>query len=146
MRITSRGEYGLRALLDLAQRYGSDPVTSADIASRQQIPEAYLNQLLITLRKAGLVKSTRGPKGGHELAYPPDRITMADAILVLEGGYSPVDDLDEPLPLKAPREAAILRGVWRQIDAVVGQVLESTTLDDLCQRKRARDEQIMYYI
>jgi Rrf2 family cysteine metabolism transcriptional repressor len=146
MRISSRGEYGLRALLDLAQRYGKDPVTSADIASRQQIPEAYLNQLLIVLRKAGLVKSTRGPKGGHELAYPPDRITMADAILALEGSYSPVDDLDVPLPLEAPPEADILRGVWRQIDAVVGQVLESTTLGDLCQRKLARDQQIMYYI
>ncbi len=71
MRISSRGEYGLRALLDLAQHHGQDLVTSADIASRQQIPEAYLNQLLITLRKAGLVRSVRGPKGGHELAFPP---------------------------------------------------------------------------
>jgi Rrf2 family protein len=146
MRISSGGEYGLRALFDLAQHYGKDPVTSTDIASRQQIPEAYLNQLLITLRKAGLVRSVRGPKGGHELAYPPDRITLADAVTVLEGGYSPVEGLDMPLPLEAPPDAAILRGVWRQVDAVIGQVLESTTLDDLCQRKLARRQQVMYYI
>ena len=145
MRISSRGEYGMRALLDLAQRYGN-PVISADIASRQQIPEAYLNQLLITLRKAGLVRSTRGPKGGHALAYPPDRITLADAVVVLEGGYSPVENLDVPLSPEAPPEAGILRDVWRQIDAVIGQVLETTTLDDLCQRKPSRGRQRMYYI
>jgi Rrf2 family cysteine metabolism transcriptional repressor len=112
MRISSRGEYGLRALLDLAQRYGKHPVISAEIASRQQIPEAYLNQLLIALRKAGLVRSTRGPNGGHELAYPPNRITLADAVIALESSYSPVENLDMPLPLEAPPEADILRGVW----------------------------------
>ena len=142
MRISSKGEYGLRALLDLAQHYGKDPVTSADIAARQKIPESYLNQLLITLRKAGLVRSVRGPKGGHALVFPPDRITLADAVVVLEGGYSP----DTPLSLDAPPEADLLRDVWRQIDGVIGQVLESTTLGDLCRRKLARRGQIMYYI
>jgi Rrf2 family protein len=146
MMISSKGEYGLRALLDLAQRYGKDLVTSADIASRQQIPEAYLNQLLITLRKAGLVRSVRGPKGGHELAFPPDRITLADAIVALEGGYSPVENLDTSLSPDAPPEADLLRDVWRQVDGVIGQVLESTTLGDLCRRKLARRGQIMYYI
>jgi Rrf2 family cysteine metabolism transcriptional repressor len=146
MRVSSKGEYGLRALFDLAQRYGSDPVPSADIAARQQIPEAYLNQLLITLRKAGLVRSTRGPQGGHSLAYPPSSITLADAIIALEGTYAPADDLDRPPLPDEPLEAQILRDVWRRIEAVTGQVLEATTLDDLCQRKMARRNQIMYYI
>ena len=146
MNISSKGEYGLRALFDLALRYGNDPVTSAEIATRQHIPEAYLNQLLITLRKAGLVRSVRGPKGGHELAYPPDRITLADAVIALEGGYSPVADLDRSPNPDEPAEAEILRGVWRQVDAVIGQVLESTTLDGLCQRKLAPGQQNMYYI
>jgi Rrf2 family protein len=146
MRLSSKGEYGLLALFDLAERYGDDPITSADIARRQQIPEAYLNQLLITLRKAGLVKSVRGPKGGHELAFPPDRITLADAVIALEGGYAPVDDLEGPHSPDEPSEARVLRDVWREVDAVIGQVLESNTLDDLCQRKLARRQQIMYYI
>ena len=146
MRVTSKGEYGLRALFDLAQRYGAAPITSADIAARQQIPEAYLNQLLITLRKAGLVRSVRGPQGGHRLARPPASITLAEVVLVLEGDFSPIGGMDAPPPPDAPVEADILREVWCQVEAVIGQVLESITLDDLCQRKLAHERKIMYYI
>jgi Rrf2 family cysteine metabolism transcriptional repressor len=147
MRITSRGEYGLRALLDLAQRYGSSvPVTQADIAARQQIPEAYLNQLLTTLRKAGLVQSVRGPEGGHMMRRSPAHITVAEAVVALEGSISPAKGLDEPPASGEPLEAEVLREVWRDVQAAVDQVLESITLDDLCQRKLARERQIMYYI
>ncbi len=146
MRITSKGEYGLRALFDLAQRQGAAPTTSADIAARQQIPEPYLNQLLITLRKAGLVRSVRGPQGGHRLARPPASITLAEVVLVLEGNFSPIAGLDAPLPPDAPVEADILREVWRQMEAAIGQVLQSITLDDLCQRKLSHERKIMYYI
>lgn len=146
MTVSSKTAYGLRALFDLAERYGAGPVTSADIAARQQIPEDYLNRLLITLRKAGLVRSVRGPKGGHVLAHPPDYITLADAVIALEGSYSPVEGLDAQASLDEPVEADILRDVWREIEAAIGQVLESTTLDDLYQRKLARKRQVMYHI
>ncbi len=146
MRVTSKGEYGLRALFDLAQRQGAVPTPSADIAARQQIPEPYLNQLLIRLRKAGLVRSVRGPQGGHRLARPPTSITLAEAVLALEGGFSPIGGSDGSDPSDAPIEADILREVWRQVEAAVGQVLESITLDDLCQRKLAHERTIMYHI
>jgi Rrf2 family cysteine metabolism transcriptional repressor len=146
MRLTSKGEYGLRALFDLAQRYGSAPITSADIAARQQIPGDYLNQLLIILRKTGLVRSVRGPQGGHRLAHPPNRITLAEAVCALEGDYSLAKDLNASPPPDDPVEADILRDVWRQVDAAIAQVLESITLDDLCQRKLAREREVMYYI
>jgi Rrf2 family protein len=146
MKISSRGDYGLRALLDLAQRYDSAPIPSGDIAARQQIPEAYLNQLLITLRKAGLVRSARGPQGGHELARHPASITLAEAVVALEGGYSPAGNLDTLPSPGEPLEAEILREVWRQVEEAIAGVLESTTLDGLCQRKLARERQIMYYI
>lgn len=146
MRISSRGDYGLRALLDLAQRCDSDPAPSGDIAARQQIPEPYLNQLLLALRKAGLVRSTRGPQGGHELARHPANITLAEAVIALEGSYSPAADLDAPPSPGEPLEAEVLREVWRQIESAIAGVLESTTLDDLTQRKLARERQVMYYI
>ena len=146
MKISSRGEYGLRALLDLAQHYGSPPVPSADIAARQQIPEAYLNQLLITLRKAGLARSVRGPQGGHVLARPPTSITLAEAVVALEGSISLAKGLDVPPPRGEPIEAEVLREVWREVEATIGHILESITLDDLCQRKLARERQIMYHI
>lgn len=149
MRITSKGEYGLRALFDLAQRHGTAPATSADIAARQKIPEAYLNQLLITMRKKGLVRSVRGPHGGHRLARSPARITLADAVLALEGDLSPTGQLDTPTtPDDAgdAGDAGILHEVWREVEAAIRQMLESVTLDDLCQRKLAREQTIMYYI
>ncbi len=147
MRITSRGEYGLRALLDLSQRYGSSvPVTQADIAARQQIPEAYLNQLLAALRRAELVRSVRGPEGGHMMRRSPAEITVAEAVVALEGSISPAKGLDMPPTPGEPLEAEVLRGVWREVQVAITGVLESTTLDNLCQRKLARERQIMYYI
>ena len=146
MKISSKGEYGLRALIDLAQHYGKDPVTSADIAARQQIPEAYLNHLLITLHKAGLVRSVRGPKGGHVLARSPASITLTEAVIALEGGFSLVQAMNGAPPNDEPLEVAILNDVWRQVETAIEQVLASVTLEDLCQLKLAREQRIMYYI
>jgi Rrf2 family protein len=136
----------LRALLDLAEHAGKGPVPSAEIAARQQIPEPYLNHLLIALRKAGLVRSVRGPKGGHKLARPSNRITVADAVIALEGTYSPVEGKERRTAPDEPLEAEIVRGVWREVEAAIGEVLESITMEDLRQRKLAEQQRIMYYI
>ncbi len=85
MRVSSRADYGVRALFDLAQRYGQGPTQSRDIAARQGIPEAYLHQLLGALNRAGFVRSTRGPLGGHEIAHDPAEVTLLDILLVLDG-------------------------------------------------------------
>ncbi|MFO7169688.1 MAG: Rrf2 family transcriptional regulator, partial [Chloroflexota bacterium] len=97
MRISSKGEYGLRAMLDLAQRYGEGPVQSRDIHLRQGVDENYLNQILILLRRAGLIESVRGPQGGHRLARPPTQISVLEALIALEGPLLPSDSgRDEP--------------------------------------------------
>src|SRR5690242_18874885 len=85
MRLSSKTDYGLRALIDLALHEGGLPVQSHDIAMRQGIPESYLNQLLILLRRAGLIRSLRGPQGGHHLARPVRAISIADIIGALDG-------------------------------------------------------------
>ena len=95
MRISSKGEYGLRALFDLTQRYGAGPVQSHDIHVRQGIDENYLNQILISLRKAGLIESVRGPQGGHRLARPPAQITLLEVVTALEGPLLPPDSVRE---------------------------------------------------
>ncbi|MBA3468391.1 MAG: Rrf2 family transcriptional regulator, partial [Herpetosiphonaceae bacterium] len=92
MRLSTKGEYGVRALFDLAQHYGEGLIQSHDIADRQGISENYLNQLLIGLRKAGLIMSVRGPQGGHQLARPPQAISLLDALLVLEGPLLPTPE------------------------------------------------------
>lgn len=146
MRISSKGEYGLRALFDLAQRYGEGPVQSRDIHERQAIDENYLNQILISLRKAGLIESLRGPQGGHRLARPPDQITLLEALVALEGPLLSEDSGRESHTPTEPLDRELMHEVWCGMRGVLEHYLSSITLDDLWQRKRQRVGDVMYYI
>lgn len=146
MRISSKGEYGLRALLDLAQRYGEGPVQSHDIHERQGIDENYLNQILISLRKAGLIESLRGSQGGHRLARPPDRISVLDALVALEGPLLPDDGSRDGQTPAEPLDRELVREVWDGMRDALERYLAGITLDDLLQRKRKRTGDVMYYI
>ena len=146
MRISSKGEYGLRALFDLAQRYGEGPIQSRDIHTRQGIDENYLNQILILLRKAGLIESLRGPQGGHRLARPPEKISVLDALMALEGPLLPTDTLHDNLTPGDPTDRELIREVWCETRDILQQHLANLTVEDLCQRKRQREDELMYYI
>jgi Rrf2 family protein len=146
MRISSKGDYGLRALFDLAQRYGEGPVQSDEIARRQGIPVNYLNQLLITMRRAGLIESLRGPQGGHMLARSPELITLRDVLTALEGPLLPDEPSRDDLVPTAPEDHDIVDETWAALRQRIEGLLAETTLDDLCQRKRQRSGGVMYYI
>ena len=146
MRISSKGEYGLRALIDLAQRYGDGPIQSHEIHQRQGVDENYLNQILILLRKAGLIESIRGPQGGHRLARLPSQITLLDALVALEGPLLVADSGREGASPSEPLDRELVREVWIGAREVLESYLAGITLDDLCQRKRQRSGEIMYYI
>ena len=94
MRVSSRADYGVRALFELALRAGQGPIHSKEIAARQEIPEAYLHQVLGALSRAGLIKSTRGPLGGHELATPPSEVSIYEILTALDG----IDHKTHPHP------------------------------------------------
>ena len=142
MRVSTKGEYGVRALFDLAQHYGEGLIQSHDIAERQGISENYLNQLLIGLRKAGLLTSVRGPQGGHQLARPPQAISLLDALLVLEGPLLPTPESANTDSL----DGTLISDVWSDLRVVVESHLSDITLADLCQRKRQQLDSPMYYI
>jgi Rrf2 family protein len=146
MRISSKGEYGLRALFDLAQHYGEGPIQSHDIHQRQGIDENYLNQILILLRKAGLIESVRGPQGGHRLARPPAQIDLLEVLVSLEGPLLPADAGRDGLPPSEPLDRDVVRGVWDGARAALESYLRGITLDDLCQSKRQKSGEVMYYI
>ena len=146
MRISSKGEYGLRALFDLAQRYGEGPIQSHDIHQRQGIDENYLNQILILLRKAGLIESVRGPQGGHRLARPPAQITLLEAVVALEGPILPPDAGRDGAIVGEPVDRALVRDVWGGAREALESYLGSVTLEELCHRKRQRVGEVMYYI
>ena len=143
MKLSSRSEYGVRALLELAQRRGQGPIQSREIAERQDIPEAYLNQLLLTLRKAGIVQSLRGPAGGHQLARSPERVTMAEVVGALEG----LPRVESDAALAGDQtDAWAVRWLCGEIEESVACVLREITLETLLNRKRARDGALTYQI
>jgi Rrf2 family protein len=148
VRITTKGEYGVRALFDLAQHAGEGPIPSAMIAARQQIPENYLSQLLLTMRKAGLVQSIRGPQGGHMLARSPQAIDLGEVLTVLEGPIMPMDCVDPDFTDCCLLDSCVIRDVWRDLKAATDDVLYSTTLADLIHHHSpsTRETGLMYYI
>lgn len=145
MKISRKTDYGVRALIDLSQHYGQGEILSSDIAVRQDIPQPYLDQLLISLRKAGLVRSRRGPQGGHTLAKPPAQITLAEATAALEGSISPLSCVEEPHSCSHSPSCA-LRDVWQEIGEVTEKLLQATNIGALAQRQEHRQQKGAYYI
>jgi len=134
MRISTKGDYGVRALIELSHHYGEGPLQSAEIAARQRIPEPYLDQLLTTLRKAGFIRSVRGPQGGHALIRPPEDIRLSEVIRSLEGSLSPVSHLhDEGYQCRAAHE------VWHTVEEATREILDGVTIADLAAREMEYD-------
>ncbi len=133
MRLSTRGYYGLKAMFDLAQNYGSHPITLKSVAERQRISESYLEQLMAMLRKTGLVKSFRGAQGGYILAREPARITAGDVVRALEGPIAPVYCVNEEEPRECDEvDYCITRTVWLRVRDGITGILDSINLADLC--------------
>lgn len=137
MRVSTKGDYGIRALIELAHHYGDPkPMQSGDIAARQHIPESYLEQLLTLLRRSGFIRSVRGPQGGHALIRNPRELRVAEVIESLEGPIVLSDCLDERSPC-AKSGGCAQTDMWAAVkDAVLG-VLDNVTIGDLAERDRA---------
>lgn len=149
MKISSRGEYGVRAMLDLALHYGQGPIPLKTIAERQDISEHYLEQLIASLRKAGLVISHRGAQGGYELAAEPKEVIIGDIIRVLEGPIAPMDCVEDNHDNCSHTAKCATRVLWKKLQASMEKVLENTTLEWLVQeaiKLKATDDSFMYYI
>ncbi len=133
MRVSTKGDYGIRALVELAHRCGEGPVQSAEIARKQCIPEPYLDQLLTTLRRAGFIRSVRGPQGGHALVRQPNDIRLSEVIEALEGSLSPIACLDDSTCTK-PGVCA-QRDVWEEVRRATHSILSGVTIADLAEKE-----------
>lgn len=146
MKLSTKGRYGIHAMYDLAvcARDGQDaPVSLKAIAERQGIPEAYLEQLFAMLKKAKLVKSTRGAQGGYKLARQPGEISVGEVLRALEGGLSVVDCLDEA-ELCGKSCACPSRIVWKRLTDGINKIVDGITLSDMIdeyERQGAREEE-----
>ncbi|MCL6503492.1 MAG: Rrf2 family transcriptional regulator [Pirellulales bacterium] len=141
MRVSAKVEYACLAVFELAGAYaGEEPVRIRQIASRHGIPSRFLVQILLQLKGAGLVTSTRGAAGGYRLARPPDRITLWDVMSVIEGREEPAAN-----PADATPAAHVLAECWREAAAAQQGVLRRITFGTLIERAR-RQSANMYYI
>jgi Rrf2 family protein len=134
MRISTRGRYALRAMVDLAQHGDRGPVSRQDIAERQEISADYLAQLFMPLQSAGLVEGVKGPGGGYRLTRDPSLIRPGDVVRAVEGPVAVVH-CTLPCPAEDPAcrrmDRCVTHGLWRQVSEAVTEVLDSVTLRDL---------------
>ena len=147
MKLSTKGQYGVKAMFDLAMRYGEDCIPLKQVAESQFIPENYLEQLASQLRKAGLLESVRGPQGGYRLARSPQEITIGEIIRILEGPITLVDCApEEGQPSCVRAKACVTRNIWAKMAASIAAVVDSITLADLCQDARSKDSSPMLHI
>lgn len=146
MKISTKGRYGLKAMLDLAVNSLGDQVTLKSIAQRQDISENYLEQVFSILRKSGLVKSIKGPQGGYILGREASDITAGEILKVLEGSLSVSDGSDGDI--HDQYEHILSNCVWQRIDESINNTVDSITLEDLAAeyRKFAGGSSYTYYI
>ena len=142
MNFTAKEDYGLRAVLDLAVHDKSGPVQTREIALRQRIPEQFLEQLMASLRRAEVVRSTRGAGGGYSLSAAPDKITVGDVLRALSGPLVPTelvtgDGGGEGTAHDAP-EAVVVRGVWFSVRAALRETCDTLTLQMLLDKRNAQ--------
>lgn len=149
MKVSTKGHYGVKAMLDLAQHYGQGAIALKSVAERQDLSEHYLEQLIAGLRKAGLVKSVRGAQGGYILAREPEEIKVGDIIRVLEGPIAPVDCVNDEDPDKCSKsDYCITKNIWEKVKVSIEDVIDSITLADMCAdaEKAKMAKNFMYYI
>ena len=137
MKLSTRGRYGVRAMLELAMNAGKGPVPLRDLASRQEISAKYLEQLLIPLKSAGLVKSVRGARGGYLLAGSAEKITLYDVVRSLEGPLAPVECVEDPEYCDRVGGCTV-HLIWGEMGKMLVDFLTSITLTDLVHRQEER--------
>jgi len=133
MKVSSRGEYGVRAMVALAKHFGQGPMSITAVAKESSVPYAYLEQLIVPLRRAGLVESKRGAHGGYQLTRSPELMRVGEVYRVMEGPVAPMDCVSEdPADQTCPLiDGCQTRPVWIKVRDSIVDALDSMTLADL---------------
>lgn len=136
VKLSARGHYGLMAMGYLAQKEKDGPIPLKSIAQAEQIPEQFLEQILFSARKAGLVAATRGPRGGYRLSRPSEQITAGEIVRALEGSIAPVECLetDANNDCCSKTDSCTTKFVWEKLRDTMESVLDNITLREIAER------------
>jgi len=147
IRLSTKGRYGARVMLELALNYGKGPILLKEIAKVQGVSEGYLEHILPILKASGLVYSSRGANGGYVLAKEPKEITLRKVVEALEGSLNPVECVDRPSVCKKA-SGCVMRDIWRELGSKISETLDTVTLEDMVERdkNKSKKQPINYYI
>lgn len=138
MKISTKGRYALRLMLDLAYNHTGSFIPIKNISQRQDISDKYLEQIITQLSRAGLVKSARGAQGGYMLAKEPQEYTVGEILRLLEGNLAPVACVDDIKDACTRADECVTMEVWREIKDAVNKVVDNITLADLVEQQRQK--------
>lgn len=138
MKISTKGRYALRLMVDIAMNGAKGPVSIKEAAGRQNISLKYLEQIIAVLVRAGYVRSVRGPQGGYYLVMEPGQYKVGDILRLTEGSMAPVDCLHDENSRCARQEECETLPIWKELDMAIQQVLDKYTLEDLVNWKKSR--------
>jgi Rrf2 family protein len=140
MRISTKGRYALRLMIDLAMHDSGSPISLKDVAKRQEISDKYLEQIIAVLNRAGYVRSVRGAQGGYLLRKQPQEYTVGMILRLTEGSLSPVPCIEADDEINCDKQAdCVTLILWKKINDAVNDVVDSTTLQDLVDWQREKN-------
>ncbi|MFA5858863.1 MAG: Rrf2 family transcriptional regulator [Elusimicrobiota bacterium] len=146
MKISFKGDYALKTILDLSLHYGQGVVLARDIAKRQDIPLKYLEQILLTLKGAGYVQSKRGPAGGYLLTKLPEQITIGEIVRLMEGPTSPITCVSSSGYAKCSDEHLCpFRSMWVEVKDAINEIVDKTTFKDICAKAKIDSNNVLMY-
>lgn len=131
MKISTKGRYALRLMMDLAMNNTGEPVRIKDIAARQEISDKYLEQIISTLNKAGYVKSIRGPQGGYMLTKAPEKYTVGMILRLTEGSLAPVSCLDDEVNTCPRQDGCATLRLWQMLNTAISDIVDKVTLAEI---------------
>ncbi len=146
MKITYKGDYALKAILDLALNYDSGVTTIHDLAKRIDAPVKFLEQVLLDLKRAGFVESRRGKVGGYSLAMPPQEIKLGQVIRFIDGPIEPIECVNEAYANCKDLYKCAFREVWKEVASAISGIVDHLTFEDLAKQVQSKKETLVYQI
>lgn len=146
MKITYKGDYALKTILDLSLHYGNGPVSIHELASRADIPAKFLEQILLDLKRGGFVESRRGKIGGYLLARHPRQITVGEIIRFIEGPIEPVACVSKDYQGCNDVASCVFRRIWKDVAAQISGIIDKINFEDLAKRVGKKSRHLVYQI
>jgi Rrf2 family protein len=146
MKVTYKGDYALKTILNLSLNYGGGPVSIHDLARRADIPEKFLEQILLDLKRGGFVESRRGKVGGYLLTKSPSQIKLGDVIRFIDGPIEPIACIEKDYSDCNDKYKCVFRRIWQEIAWVTSQVIDNVTFEDLRKKIKIPRSTFVYQI